>query len=65
MDVLWNNSMQRLMGLVQVSVKFPGISVTILDVFMLFISLLRVFTKNFESIGLIPPALQCLEKYKC
>ena len=30
--------------------------------YMLFISLLRVFTKNFESVGLIPPELQRLEK---
>jgi hypothetical protein len=29
---------------------------------MLFKSLLRVFTKNFESKGLIPPELQRLEK---
>jgi FtsH-binding integral membrane protein len=30
--------------------------------YMLFISLLRVFAKNFESIQLIPPQLQRLEK---
>jgi hypothetical protein len=53
------------MGLVQVSVQFPGISVIQYWTFytgMLFISLLEVFTKNFESIGLIPHELQRLEK---
>jgi hypothetical protein len=30
--------------------------------YMLFISLLRVFTKKFESIRLIPPELQRLEE---
>jgi type IV secretory pathway VirB3-like protein len=40
-------------GLVQVSVQSPGISVTILAVlYVVYIIIIRVFTKTFGSIGL-------------
>jgi hypothetical protein len=49
----------------QVSIQFPSISVTILEVlYVVYIinTLLREFTKKCESIRLIPPELQRLEK---
>ena len=46
----------------QVSIQFPGISVTILEVlYVVYIIITRVHQK-FESIRLIPPELQRLEK---
>ena len=50
------------MGVMQVSVQFPGISVTILNVLYDFYIIITSVHQQFESIGLISPELQRLEK---